>query len=135
MASERIGDQLVKNALITPEQLLEAQKAQKISGTRLGSQLVKLGHLTEEQLVEFLGKQYGLPSVILRNIQPDPDVVNLIPLNIVQKYHAIPFERNASTLKVAMTDPTNIFAVDDLKFLTGYSIDVHVTSEESLKWA
>ena len=54
MASERIGDQLVKNALITPEQLLEAQKAQKISGTRLGSQLVKLGHLTEEQLVEFL---------------------------------------------------------------------------------
>lgn len=135
MANERIGDQLVKNALITPEQLLDAQKAQKISGTRLGSQLVKLGHLSEEQLVEFLGKQYGLPSVILKNIEPDPEIVSLIPLNIVQKYHAIPFERKASTLKVAMTDPTNIFAVDDLKFLTGYSIDVHVTSEESLKWA
>ncbi len=135
MANERIGDQLVKNALITAEQLLEAQKAQKISGTRLGSQLVKLGHLTEEQLVDFLGKQYGLPSIILKDISPDPEFVKLIPINIVQKYHAIPFERTGSTLKVAMTDPTNIFAVDDLKFLTGYSIDVHVTSEESLKWA
>ena len=135
MANERIGDQLVKNALITPEQLLEAQKAQKISGTRLGSQLVKLGHLTEEQLVDFLGKQYRLPSVILKGTSPDPEIIKLIPINIVQKYHAIPFERNGATLKVAMTDPTNIFAVDDLKFLTGYSIDVHVTSEESLKWA
>ena len=135
MANERIGDQLIKNSLITAEQLLEAQKAQKISGTRLGSQLVKLGHLTEEQLVDFLGKQYGLPSVILKEISPDPEVVKLIPLNIVQKYHAIPFERTGSTLKVAMTDPTNLFAVADLKFLTGYSIDVHVTSEESLKWS
>ncbi len=135
MANERIGDQLVKNALITAEQLLEAQKAQKISGTRLGSQLVKLGHLTEEQLVDFLGNQYGLPSIILKEISPDPEIVKLIPINIVQKYHAIPFERTGSTLKVAMTDPTNIFAVDDLKFLTGYSVDVHVTSEESLKWA
>ncbi|HWR67780.1 MAG TPA: type IV-A pilus assembly ATPase PilB [Desulfomonilia bacterium] len=135
MANERIGEQLVKNALITPEQLLEAQKAQKVSGTRLGSQLVKLGHISEEQLVEFLGKQYRLPSIILRNMNPDPEIVKLIPINVVQKYHAIPFDRNGSTLKVAMTDPTNIFAVDDLKFLTGYSVDVFVTSEESLKWA
>lgn len=135
MANERIGDQLIKNALITPEQLLEAQKAQKVSGTRLGSQLVKLGHISEEQLVEFLGKQYGLPWIILKEAHPEPDIIKLIPVNIVQKYNAIAFERTGSTLKVAMTDPTNIFAVDDLKFLTGYSIDVHVTSEESLKWA
>ncbi|HDP26283.1 MAG TPA: type IV-A pilus assembly ATPase PilB [Deltaproteobacteria bacterium] len=135
MANERIGEQLVKNALISPEQLLDAQKAQKISGTRLGSQLVKLGHITEEQLVEFLGKQYRLPSVLLKNVNSSNDAIKLIPLNVVQKYNAIPFERNGSTLKVAMTDPSNIFAVDDLKFLTGYSIEVYVTSEESLKWA
>jgi type IV pilus assembly protein PilB len=135
MANERIGEQLVKNALITSEQLLEAQKAQKVSGVRLGSQLVKLGHLSEEQLVDFLGKQYRLPAVILKSMDPDPEIVKLIPLNVVQKYHAIPFDRNGATLKVAMTDPTNIFAVDDLKFLTGYSIEVFVTSEESLKWA
>jgi type IV pilus assembly protein PilB len=135
MANERIGEQLVKNSLITPEQLLEAQRAQKMSGSRLGSQLVRLGHLSEEQLVEFLGKQYRLPSIILRNMSPDPEIVKLIPLNVVQKYHAIPFDRNGSNLKVAMTDPTNIFAVDDLKFLTGYSIEVYVTSEDSLKWA
>ena len=135
MANERIGEQLIKNALITPEQLLEAQKAQKVSGTRIGSQLVRLGHITEEQLVKFLGNQYNLPYVILKEKNPDPEIIKLIPLNIVQKYNAIPFERNGSTVKVAMTDPTNIFAVDDLKFLTGYSIDVHVTSEESLKWA
>jgi type IV pilus assembly protein PilB len=135
MANERIGEQLVKNALITTEQLLDAQKAQKVSGIRLGSQLVKLGHITEEQLVEFLGRQYRLPAIILRNLSPDPEIVKLIPINVVQKYHAIPFDRNGSTLKVAMTDPTNIFAVDDLKFLTGYSIEVYVTSEDSLKWA
>jgi type IV pilus assembly protein PilB len=135
MANERIGEKLVRNALITQDQLVEAQKAQKASGTRLGSQLVKLGYLSEEQLVEFLGQQYGLPAVVLKNIHPDPETVKLVPLNVVQKYMAIPFERQGATLKVAMTDPANIFAVDDLKFLTGYSIDVYVTSEESLKWA
>jgi len=135
MANERIGEKLVKNALITTDQLLEAQKEQKTSGSRLGSQLVKLGYLSEEQLVKFLSDQYGLPPIILRDKKPEPDVVQLIPLHVVQKYNAIAFDRNGSTLKVAMTDPTNIFAVDDLKFLTGYSIEVYVTSEESLKWA
>lgn len=135
MAKERIGEKLVKNALITPDQLLDAQKAQSGSGVRLGSQLVKLGHITEEQLVDFLGKEYGLPSIILKDMYPPAEVIKLIPINIVQKYMAIPFERKGATLNVAMTDPSNIFAVDDLKFLTGYSIGVYVTSEESLKWA
>ncbi|MBN1635021.1 MAG: type IV-A pilus assembly ATPase PilB [Deltaproteobacteria bacterium] len=135
MANERIGEKLVKNALITTDQLLEAQKEQKTSGSRLGSQLVKLGYLSEEQLVKFLSDQYGLPPMILRDKKPESDVVALIPLHVVQKYNAIAFARNGSTLKVAMTDPTNIFAVDDLKFLTGYSIEVYVTSEDSLKWA
>jgi type IV pilus assembly protein PilB len=135
MANERIGEKLVRNALITQDQLVEAQKAQKASGTRLGSQLVKLGYLSEEQLVEFLGQQYGLPAIVLKTVHPDTETVKLVPLNVVQKYMAIPFERQGSTLKVAMTDPANIFAVDDLKFLTGYSIEVYVTSEESLKWA
>jgi len=135
MANERIGEKLVRNALITQDQLVEAQKAQKASGTRLGSQLVKLGYLSEEQLVEFLGQQYGLPAIVLKTVHPDQETVKLVPLNVVQKYMAIPFERQGSTLKVAMTDPANIFAVDDLKFLTGYSIEVYVTSEESLKWA
>jgi type IV pilus assembly protein PilB len=135
MATERIGEKLVKNALITPEQLMEAQKAQRSSGVRLGSQLVKLGYITEEELVGFLGQQYGLPPIVLKNIKPDHEALKLVPQNIVQKYNAIPFERVGSSLKVAMTDPSNIFAVDDIKFLTGYSIDVYVTSEESLKWA
>ncbi len=135
MAKELLGEKLVKNALITQEQLVEAQKTQKGSGSRLGSQLVKLGYISEEQLVEFLGRQYGVPPVILKKITPDPDVIRLIPLNIVKKYMAIPFKREGATLNVAMTDPANIFAVDDLKFLTGYSIDVYATSEDSLKWA
>ena len=135
MATERIGERLVKNALITPEQLMEAQKAQRVSGVRLGSQLVKLGYISEEELVGFLGQQYGLPSIVLKNMKTDREAVKLVPANIVQKYNAIPFARSGSTLKVAMTDPSNIFAVDDIKFLTGYSIEVYVTSEESLKWA
>ncbi len=135
MATERIGERLVKNALITPEQLMEAQKAQRVSGVRLGSQLVKLGYISEEELVGFLGQQYGLPSIVLKNTKTDREAIKLVPQNIVQKYNAVPFERSGSTLKVAMTDPSNIFAVDDIKFLTGYSIEVYVTSEESLKWA
>ncbi len=135
MANNRLGEELVKNALISPEQLLEAQETQKANGSRLGTQLVKLGYMTEKQLVEFLSQQYGVPPILLNEVSPEPDVVKLIPLGVVQKYMAIPFERNGSVLKVAMTDPTNIFAIDDLKFLTGYSIEVYVTSEESLKWA
>ncbi len=135
MANERIGERLVNSALITPEQLKEAQATQKQTGFRLGSQLVKLGHLTEEQLVQFLGEQYGVPSIILKDRPTEPDVAKTIPLNLVQKYNAIAFGRAGQTLKVAMTDPTNIFAIDDLKFLTGYSIEVYVTSEQSLKWA
>lgn len=135
MTKERIGERLINSALITPEQLKEAQVTQKQTGYRLGSQLVKLGHLTEEQLVQFLGDQYGVPSIILKDLQADAEAAKVIPLNLVQKYNAIAFGRNGQTLKVAMTDPTNIFAVDDLKFLTGYSIEVHVTSEQSLKWA
>jgi len=135
MAKELLGEKLVKNALITQDQLIEAQKTQRGSGSRLGSQLVKLGYLSEEQLVEFLARQYGVPPVILKRINPDPDVIRLIPLNIVKKYMAIPFKREGATLNVAMTDPANIFAVDDLKFLTGYSIEVYATSEDSLKWA
>jgi len=135
MTKERIGERLINSALITPEQLKEAQVTQKQTGYRLGSQLVKLGHLTEEQLVQFLGEQYGVPSIILKDFQADTEVAKIIPLNLVQKYNAIAFGREGQTLKVAMTDPTNIFAVDDLKFLTGYSIDVYVTSEQSLKWA
>ncbi|HEY9162470.1 MAG TPA: type IV-A pilus assembly ATPase PilB [Desulfomonilia bacterium] len=135
MATERIGERLVKNALITPEQLMEAQKAQRASGVRLGSQLVKLGYISEEELVGFLGQQYGLPAIVLKNTKVDHEAIKLVPQNIVLKYNAIPFARSGSTLKVAMTDPSNIFAVDDIKFLTGYSIEVYVTSEESLKWA
>jgi len=135
MTKERIGERLINSALITPEQLKEAQVTQKQTGYRLGSQLVKLGHLTEEQLVQFLGEQYGVPSIILKDFQANTEVAKIIPLNLVQKYNAIAFGRDGQTLKVAMTDPTNIFAVDDLKFLTGYSIEVYVTSEQSLKWA
>jgi len=135
MANERLGDTLVKNALISPDQLLEAQKAQKSNGSRLGSQLVKLGYITDKQLVDFLSQQYGVPPIILNEVNPDLEVVKLIPLNVVQKYMSIPFARDGSALKVAMTDPSNIFAIDDLKFLTGYSIKVYVTSEKSLKWA
>ncbi len=135
MAKERIGEKLIHSALITEAQLKEAQETQKSTGFRLGSQLVKLGHITEEQLVDFLGQQYGVPPVMLKDQNPSIDVVRIIPLNVVQKYNAIAFDRDGQTLKVAMTDPTNIFAVDDLKFLTGYSIQVYVTSEQSMKWA
>jgi type IV pilus assembly protein PilB len=135
MKSEYLGEKLLKAGLITQEQLNEALKAQRTTGTRIGSQLVKLGYLTEKQLLDFMSKQYGVPSVVLRNINIDPRVAKLIPLSMVRKYLAIPFEREGSKLKVAMADPTDIYAVDDLKFLTGYAVEVYLTLDDSLKWA
>lgn len=137
MQASRLGDLLVKNNLITKEQLTKALDEQKDSGgqLRLGTILIKNGVISEPDLTSFLSKQYGVPSINLADFEVDQAVIKIIPSEISQKYQIIPVNRAGSTLIVAMSDPSNIFAIDDIKFMTGYNVEVVVASETAVKLA
>lgn len=137
MQPSRLGELLVRSNLITREQLQKALEEQKSSGgqLRLGAILVKEGFISESELTAFLSKQYSVPSINLAEFEIDPAVVKLLPVEVVQKYQAIPVNRSGSTLILAMSDPSNIFAIDDIKFMTGYNVEVVVASDTGIKSA
>ena len=137
MHVSRLGELLVKHNVLTKDQLTKALQEQKESGgqQRLGAILIKSGLITEPDLTAFLSKQYGFPSINLQEFEVDAAVVKIIPVEIAQKYQIVPINRSGSTLIIAMCDPSNIFAIDDIKFMTGYNIEVVVASESSIKGA
>ena len=131
--NERIGELLVQKNLITADQLQKARHEARSKGARLGHQITKLGYLQESELTDFVAKQYGLPTIDLGDFEIDPDVVRLVPEEVAIKHTVIPVNRAGSTLILATADPSNIFAIDDIKFLTGYNVEVVVASEEQIK--
>ena len=130
--SQRLGDLLVKEKVITQEQLEQATKLQKESHTRLASALVKLGFLSDEDVTNFLSRQYGVPAINLSYFEIDPAVVKLIPFETAKRYQILPLSRVGASLTIAMVDPTNVFAMDDIKFMTGFNIEPVVASESSI---
>jgi len=130
--SQRLGDLLVKEKVITPEQLDQALKVQKESNSRLGSVLVKLGFLSDEDVTNFLSRQYGVPAINLAYFEIDPSVVKLIPQETAKRYQILPLSRVGASLTIAMVDPTNVFAMDDIKFMTGFNIEPVVASESAI---
>src|SRR6516165_5882294 len=132
--SQRLGDLLVKEKIITTEQLNAALKAQRDSGgqTRLGSALVRLGYISDEEVTNFLSRQYGLPAINLQYFEIDPSVVKLIPEDTAKRYQILPLSRVGAALTIAMVDPTNVFAIDDIKFMTGFNIEPVVASEPAI---
>ncbi len=132
---EKLGELLVRNSVISSQQLGKALEDQKSSGGRLGESLIRLGFLGEIELVRFLSEQYGMPSVNLSEIEIPSDVINNIPTDVAIKYQVIPVSLRDNTLIVAMVDPSNIFAIDDIKFLTGYRIEALIASESSMRQA
>jgi type IV pilus assembly protein PilB len=130
--SQRLGDLLVKEKVITPDQLEQALAEQKKSGTRLGSVLVKLGYLSDEDVTNFLSRQYGVPAINLSYFEIDPAVVKLIPAETARRYQILPLSRVGASLTIAMVDPTNVFAMDDIKFMTGFNIEPVVASESAI---
>src|SRR5919109_706252 len=130
--SQRLGDLLVKEKVITPEQLDQAVRVQKESGARLGSVLVKLGFLSDEDVTNFLSRQYGVPAINLSYFEIDPTVVKLIPFETAKRYQILPLSGVGASLTIAMVDPTNVFAMDDIKFMTGFNIEPVVASESSI---
>src|SRR4249919_3667422 len=125
----RIGELLLKEKRITPDQLQQALTHQKANGGKLGFNLVKMGFVKDEEITALLSKQYGVPSINLTQFEIDPAVIKLIPAETAQKYQIVPLSRAGATLTIAMTDPTNVFAMDDIKFMTGYNVEPVVASE------
>jgi type IV pilus assembly protein PilB len=133
--AKKLGDFLVREGLITGDQLEGALQEQKLNGGMLGSNLVKMGYIEEAELMEFLSKQFGVPSTDPSKLDVDTEVIEMIPGNIVQKYRIVPISLEGQTLTIAMVDPSNIFIIDDIKFLTRKNIRVTVATESSIKLA
>src|SRR5712691_6561595 len=128
----RIGELLLKEKRITADQLQQALNHQKAGGGKLGYNLVKMGFVKDEEITALLSKQYGVPSINLAQFDIDPGVVKLIPPDTAHKYQIVPLSRSGATLTIAMTDPTNVFAMDDIKFMTGYNVEPVVASETAV---
>jgi type IV pilus assembly protein PilB len=131
----RLGELLVREKMISLQQLQRAQEEAKRTGKRLGHALTQLGFVNDTDLTQFLARQYSLPSINLNEFDIDPDVLKLIPKDISRKHMVIPVNRAGATLIVAMSDPSNIYAIDELKFLTQYNIEPVVASEQSIEEA
>lgn len=132
MVRNKLGRMLVAAKFITEEQVEKALALQQKEGGRLGSILVKFGYIEEQTLLDFLSKQYGVKAIDLNKIEIDTSVIKLIPTEVVQKYSVIPVRRVGSVITIAILDPSNIFGIDDIKFMTGYDVEVVVASETAI---
>ncbi len=133
--TDRIGELLLREKIITQDQLKKAVDEQKKNGGRLGYNLTKLGYVSEKDLTAFLSRQYGIPTIELSTQEIEPEIVKLIPQDVAEKYQVIPVGRTGSTLVLAMADPSNIFAIEDIKFLTGYNVEPLIASDSAIKAA
>jgi type IV pilus assembly protein PilB len=135
MAQNRLGELLVREKLISLQQLRKAQEEQKKSGSNLGYTLAKLGYISDGEITSFLSTQYRLPAINLDEYEIDAEVVKLVSRDVCEKHRIIPVSRSGSSLIVAMSDPTNLNAIDDIKFLTGFNVEPVVSSETSIQAA
>jgi type IV pilus assembly protein PilB len=131
----KLGDLLLKAKLITQDQLDAALKSQREEGGKIGEALVHVGAVTENDITETLSQQFGVPSIDLASFEIDPAVVKIVPADVARKYGVLPVNKTGATLTIAMGDPTNVFAMDDIKFMTGYNVEPVVASEVALRKA
>src|SRR5688572_28074980 len=131
----KLGELLLKENMVTPQQLQEALGHQKMNGGKLGRAFVHLGYVRDEEITSLLSRQYGVPSINLDHFEVDPAIIKIIPAETSRKYQILPLSRSGATLTIAMADPTNVFAMDDIKFMTGYNVEPVVASETSLEEA
>jgi type IV pilus assembly protein PilB len=131
--AERLGELLVRDGLITKEQLQHALQEQRSTGQRLGYVLVRLGLVQETEITKMLARQYRMPAVDLSRFEVDSKIAKLIPADVAVKHTVLPLKREGRTLTVAMADPTNVTVVDDLKFITRYDIFPVIAGEYTLR--
>ena len=133
--AERLGELLIKAGQITREQLKEALDKQKEEGGRLGTNLVKMGLIQEPELVEFLSKHFKVSAINLSRVEIDEAVAKIIPADVARKYTIMPVSKAGAKVTIAMLDPTNVFAMDDIKFMTGYNVEPVIASETAIRAA
>ena len=133
--TNRLGELLVREKLISLQQLRQAQEEQKRSGKNLGFTLSKLGYISDGDIANFLSNQYRVPAVNLEEYEIEPEVLKLISREVCDRHKVLPLARAGSSLILAMADPTNLHALDDIKFLTGYNVDPCVASENAISQA
>ncbi|MEP7075175.1 MAG: type II secretion system protein GspE, partial [Acidobacteriota bacterium] len=133
--SAKLGELLVRENLITSQQLRDALEYQRSNGGRLGTTLVKLGILSDDVITAVLSRQYGVPSINLDLFHIDAEVVRLISQDVALKYSVMPLSKMGATLTLAMADPTNVFAIDDIKFMTSLNVEPVIASETMIQIA
>jgi type IV pilus assembly protein PilB len=131
----RLGELLVRRGQIAPAALTRAVEEQRAHGGALASHLVKLGFINEDALLSYLQKEYRLPVVDPSNLDIPPEVLALVPPAMVQKHHLIPVNLVRSTLTLAMADPSNLIAINEVKFLTGYDVKIAVAGASAVQRA
>jgi hypothetical protein len=129
----RLGELLLKEKMITPQQLQEALNHQWMSGGKLSKAFVSLGFVTDEEITSLMSRHYGVPSIDLDRFAVDPAIIKIIPAETARKYQVLPLSRIGATLTIAIADPTHVFAIDDIKFMTGYNVEAVVASESVLE--
>jgi type IV pilus assembly protein PilB len=129
----KLGELLLKENMVTPQQLQEALNHQKMGGGKLGKAFVALGFVKDEEITSLLSRQYGVPSINLDHFEVDPAIIKIIPAETARKYQVLPLSRSGAVLTIAMADPTNVFAMDDIKFMTGYNVEPVVASESAIE--
>ena len=129
----KLGELLLKENMVSPQQLQDALNHQKMNGGKLGKAFVSLGFVKDEEITSLLSRQYGVPSINLDHFEVDPAIIKIIPAETARKYQVLPLSRSGATLTIAMADPTNVFAMDDIKFMTGYNVEPVVASEGALE--
>jgi type IV pilus assembly protein PilB len=134
-SSNRLGELLVREKLISLQQLRQAQEEQRRSGQNLGYTLSKLGYISDDDITSFLSSQYRLPAIDLDSYDVDAEVIRMVSREVCEKHKILPVSRSGSSLIVAMADPTNLHAIDDIKFLTGYNVEPVVASETAIHQA
>ncbi|MGE5233424.1 MAG: type IV-A pilus assembly ATPase PilB [Acidobacteriota bacterium] len=134
-STQKLGDVLLRSGKVTPDQLQKALEMQKRDGGRLGGNLVKLGFLTEPQLVELLAQHFNVPAISLDGLKVDEAIIKIIPADVARKYTILPIAKQGAKVTIAMFDPTNVFAMDDIKFMTGYNVEPVVAAEGAIRAA
>ncbi len=130
--TNRLGELLVREKLISLQQLRQAQEEQRKNGSNLGYALAKLGYISDGEITNFLSSQYRVPAVNLDEYEIEPDLIKLVSREVCEKHKIVPLSRSGSALVVAMADPTNLHAIDDIKFLTGFNVEPVVASETGI---
>ena len=133
MITSKLGKMLIGANLINDEQLNKALSTQQKEGGKLGSILIKLGYISEDKLLNFLSHQFGIPAINLSTQEIDPNIIKLLPPEVAQKYQVVPVARKGAAITLAMVDPSDVFAIDDIKFMTGYDVQPVLATEGAIR--